>query len=304
MNTDVDVEEIETTKSEKVLALVLTIFLLIGGIWAYQKIDDVVADALAPPPGAASLGPRERAALDAAFVAQRAVSSASQAESTATRNLEFRREAYRTALDARQPAGRLEREYRSAQASLDSAQQRLRAARTQLRSAQPAAQSASRHQQEASRRANDRRQLVAFFVRLAFVVAMVVLGYWLLGRLRNRRSRYLPAALAFVGFAAILAFVMATDYVTDYIDPIDLGPLVLSVVGIALTLVAFAALQRYLARRVPFRRVRRLECPFCGYPVRGTDRCEGCGREVVARCASCEAPRRVGTAHCGACGNT
>ena len=46
MSTRVDVEEIQTTKSEKLLAVVLTIFLLIGGIWAYQRIDDEVRDAV------------------------------------------------------------------------------------------------------------------------------------------------------------------------------------------------------------------------------------------------------------------
>jgi hypothetical protein len=95
---------------------------------------------------------------------------------------------------------------------------------------------------------------------------------------------------------------MAADYLTDWFDPLDLGPLVLSVVGIALTLLAFAAVQRYMARRIPNRRVRKGECPFCGYPVRRNDHCEGCGRDVIAPCSRCEEPRRVGSAFCGACG--
>ncbi|MEX0673330.1 MAG: hypothetical protein WD067_01055 [Gaiellaceae bacterium] len=56
--------------------------------------------------------------------------------------------------------------------------------------------------------------------------------------------------------------------VTDYVDPLELGPLLLSLVGVLATLAAFVALQRYLARRVPARRVRKAECPFCGYPGR------------------------------------
>ena len=105
-----------------------------------------------------------------------------------------------------------------------------------------------------------------------------------------------------MGYAAILALVLASDYITDYVDPLELGPLVLSLFGIALTLLAFIALQRYLARRIPLRRVRKRECPFCGYPVRNNERCEGCGRQVVADCAKCGLDRRVGTLHCGACG--
>ena len=88
---------------------------------------------------------------------------------------------------------------------------------------------------------------------------------------------------------------MAVDYLTDYFELLELGPLVISLFGIAVTLLAFVGLQRYLAQRIPQRRVRKNECPFCGYPVRGKEHCEGCGRQVIAPCARCEAPRRIGS---------
>jgi hypothetical protein len=91
------------------------------------------------------------------------------------------------------------------------------------------------------------------------------------------------------------------DYITDYVDPLDLGPLVLSLFGIAVMLLAFAVLQGYLANRIPLSRVRKRECPFCGYPVRGNQRCDGWGREVVASCAAWGADQRIGVLHCGAC---
>ena len=40
MTTRVDIEEIESTRSERFLAVVLLAFLLIGTIWFYVKIDD------------------------------------------------------------------------------------------------------------------------------------------------------------------------------------------------------------------------------------------------------------------------
>ena len=46
MTGTVDVEQLQSTKSEKLLALVLAVFLLIGGIWAYQEADDWVRDAM------------------------------------------------------------------------------------------------------------------------------------------------------------------------------------------------------------------------------------------------------------------
>lgn len=81
---------------------------------------------------------------------------------------------------------------------------------------------------------------------------------------------------------------MAADYTDSFIAFDEVGPLAISIVGIALTLVAFVVLQRFLAKRVPARRVRRGECPFCGYPVRGKPHREGCGRAVIASCSSCQ----------------
>ena len=136
------------------------------------------------------------------------------------------------------------------------------------------------------------------------VLLSIGFAYWLLAYMRRRQSRWFPLAGSVVAFATIFAFVLAGDYVTDYFDPFDWGVAVVALFGIVATLLAYAGLQRYLLRRVPPRRVRRHQCPFCGYPLGAGAHCEGCGREVVAPCASCEAPRRVGTAHCTVCGAT
>jgi hypothetical protein len=300
VSTRVDVEEIETTKSEKLLAAVLAIFVLIGGIWTYQKIDDYVAEWLAP--SEVQLSAEDEAARARFNEAQARMLEADEVQDQAEERLVLAREAYRTALDAGRPAGELERAYEQAQAEHEQARAELAAAERDVEAARPAAEIANRHAGEAQRESADRHELAAFLFRLGFVLALLSLGYWLLARMRTRRSRYLPTAIAFIGATALLALMMAGDYITDYVDPLDLGPLVLSLAGIVITLFAFAALQRYLAKRVPIRRVRKRECPFCGYPVRGNEHCEGCGRPVLADCASCSAPRRVGTLHCGVCG--
>ena len=301
MSTRVDVEEIETTKSEKLLAAVLAIFVLIGGIWTYQKIDNYVAEWLAPT-GQVELSAEDEAAIAELEAAQREAMRADEAERRAGERMVLAREAYRTALDAGQPAEELRQEYERAQTEYEQAGAELQEASLRAREARPAANVAFRHRADALQERSDRHELAAFLFRLGFVLGLLALGYWLLGRLRTRRSRYLPTAIALVAAAALLALIMAGDYITDYVDPLDLGPLVLSLAGIVLTLFAFAALQRYLAKRVPIRRVRKQECPFCGFPVRGNEHCEGCGRPVLADCAKCSAPRRVGTVHCGVCG--
>jgi hypothetical protein len=301
MSTRLDVEEIQTTKSEKLLAIVLAGFLLIGGLWAYVKIDDTVRTST-PPDYSYTGTPAERAALNRLEFANARHARAARQAVAARDNLELRREAYRTALDANRPAPQLEKAYNRAQARLTQAQSELAAAGAAAARAQPAGDAARSSIDKVRQGRANKRELLAFAFRLAFVLANIVFGYWLLARLRRRMSRYFPVGMAFVGYSTVLAFVMAGDYLTDYFDPIDLGPLVLSLVGITATLIAFVVLQRYLAKRLPFRRVRKSECPFCGYPVRGNTHCEACGRDVIAPCAQCDEPRRVGTLHCGACG--
>jgi hypothetical protein len=299
MTTRMDIEELQTTKTEKFLAGVLAVFCLMAGIWAYQKIDDVVADKVrldAPSSQADAVAIQRRdEAQERAFVASRRVGAAN-------RQLEFRREEYRTALDAGRQAPQLERRYRAAQSRLRAAQQAASAARTEVARTAPAAEAAARRQAAEFESRQDRRERWTFFLRLALAGAAIVAAYWLLLLLHRRRSRYLPLALGGIAAATLLAFVLAGDYLTDYIDPLDLGILLLALFGAAITVVVFAALQWYIRRRLPARRVRREQCPFCGHPARGNEFCESCGREIVAECARCSEPRRVGAARCGACG--
>jgi predicted DCC family thiol-disulfide oxidoreductase YuxK len=298
MVAHVEIEEIQTTKSEKLLAVVLALFLFVGGIWGYQEIDDSIRAAIEIP----AASPADQSTLDRAGAAQQRVLRAHEAETAALELLTIAREAYRTELDAGRPAPDLERRYQDAESEYAAAQDEVAAAEREAAALEPAAAAARQRVYEAQEAAYHKQALLTLALRLVLAVGALAAGYLLLGRLRRRGSRYLPLALAWVGAAAVLALVLAGDYVTDYVDPLELGPLVLSAVGVAMTVAAFAALQRYLARRVPFRRVRKEECPFCGYPARGGEHCEGCGRQVVADCSQCAAPRRVGTLHCRACG--
>lgn len=150
-------------------------------------------------------------------------------------------------------------------------------------------------------RIDEGRELRTFELRLAFVLVLLIAALGLAAWQRRRRSRWVLTGHAAVGTAGALAILLGIDYV-DRCYRTDAGPLVLAGAGSAITLVAIAVLHRHLARRLPRRRVRRGDCPFCGYPGRGGVHCEGCGRSVVAACARCESPRRVGTEHCGACG--
>ena len=298
MSTELDVEQLQSTKSEKLLALVLAVFLLIGGVWAYQEIDDKVRDAMpVRNPSAA-----EQQAIRTLDRAQQQRFRAEEMVRRARSELELRREAYRTALDAGDPAGALRIRYRAADATFEQARaDRQRALRAEA-AARPAANTAQERLSRDVEKRRDRQELVIFLLRIGAAILFVLLGYLLLTRLRDKGSRWFPLSGSVVLFATVFAFVVAVDYLTDYFDPFDAGILLLSLIGVAATVAAFWLLQRYLARRLPLRRVRRRQCPYCGFPVDDNERCEGCGREVQAACAHCAAPRRIGAPFCGACG--
>lgn len=303
--------ERESSGAEKLLAFVLAVFISIGAIWAYFKLDDVGSEpASSYVPVQRLLDADEFAAIQDHRQALRSARIARGQLRAATRNLELRREAYRTALDADEPAGGLRREYEAVQANRASASQALTAASAEAAQTRPAAVRAeervTEQRQAADQQAEDERvehDRIVFLLRLALLLLMLGGAYRLLIRLRSRNSRYLLAALAWTGATAVLAIVMAADYTDGYIEFSEVGPLAISIAGVVLTLGAFAALQRFLAKRVPLRRVRRGECSFCGFPLRGTPHCEGCGRTAVASCSSCQHDRRVGTPRCGFCGN-
>jgi len=302
--------EIETSTAEKVLAVVLAIFIAIGAIWAYVKLDEVAKpETSSYLPNQALISRSELSAVTRHREAIREVAAAERDRKAATRRLEISREAYRTALDANEPAAELEVEYEEAQATFAAASRELKAASAAEASTVAAAGEAEAHADElredaAAERDDEetKHDRIVFFLRLALLIGLLAASYRLLIRLRSRNSRYLPAALALTGATAVLAVVMASDYTDSYLAFDEVGPLAISIAGIALTLVAFVALQRFLAKRVPARRVRRGECSFCGFPLRGTSHCEGCGRAAIAPCSNCGQERRVGTPRCGNCG--
>ncbi|MBL8929249.1 MAG: hypothetical protein JNL54_03910 [Kineosporiaceae bacterium] len=300
MSTLVAEDELESTRGERFLAIVFALFLVIGLIWGYAKLDE-------------PFRPPQSVVTDPAILARDAAQSASEkaqgALDLANLQLEQSREAYRTALDAGQPAAELERAYQQAQIAQRTAATTASEADQRLARARGPAEAASKRLEDERADEDSRARLLTFLVRVPYVLGLLGISFWLLARYRHRARRRLPLLYAGVAATTLLALVMAGDYITDYISLPDLGPLLISLTGVALSLIAFVALQRALVRRVPPRRVRRGECPFCGYPLRsGPDTapagyCEGCGRDVIGECTSCHRPRRVGTPHCGACGS-
>jgi hypothetical protein len=295
MNTELP--EINVTRGEKLLAAVLAIFLLVGGLWAYfQPLDREVGRPAAPTA-------QERRAIDANDAAFSRLENARRRRGAREDAYERAREEYRTDLDADAPAAASRQRFERARGRLDEAERQVREARAEVRRSEPAARRAERAISDREQDVFDTEQRNTLLLRLGWVLACIALAFSLFNWLRRRRSPYFVAGVAGVIAATAQAVVMAGDYLGDEIDLGEDGPLVIALAGITASLLALVGLERYLAKRAPRRRVRRGQCPFCAYPVRdGGKHCEGCGRETVAACASCSAERRVGTAHCAACG--
>jgi len=296
MATRVDIEDISSTKSEKFLAVVLAAFLLIGSIWFYVKVDDWIG-------GSRSweLTPAEQTVMraqDDAWQAHEKANSRVEREKT---EVGLAKDALDIALAKGDPTAALEARYQRELDQFEAARAAEDKART--RAEKLSSQASAIERKHEDQRVSAGRQWAIAGIRFGFIIAWFAASLRLVSVLRKRQSRFLALAFAAAGTGVITALVFATDYITDYIDPLDLGPIVLSAVGVAATIASFVGLQRWLAKRLPGRRVRNGECPYCGHPVRGdAPHCEGCGRQVTAPCASCGQPRRVGSPHCGACG--
>lgn len=303
MSTRTEVENIKTSSTEKVLAAVLTIFILIGAVWLYDQIGNISEE---EGFWRAQVSVEDRDALSEAARAQGAVWQAEGKLRRARKAVEFTGNAYRTEIDAGLSGTEQLGAYRAAEDRLAQARNDLSDARARQSMAEPAAADARANQKQSlqeRRDEQDRKETWITLLRLALVALMLGLGYWWLSVCRRRRSRTLPLALAEVSAAALLALYMAGDYGSDIGMFEDIGPLAISIIGILFTVLAFVALQRYLAKMIPARRVRRKECPFCGYPGYDNSHCEGCGRSIVGECSTCQQPRRVSTPHCGNCGS-
>ncbi|MDO7869368.1 zinc ribbon domain-containing protein [Nocardioides jiangxiensis] len=297
--TRLDTDEIESTRTEKFLAVILTVFLLVGGIWMYLKIGDWIES----DDPYSSMTAQQHAIVKTAEDASIAADQAMRQQETATTALDKARADYEVALQAGDPVAGLKRDYEVAQRQYDVAAAAAASAQARSEKAQDAANQVYQDVEDRADRIHDARGWVIAGLRLLFVGGWIAASFGFVRRLRHAESRYLPLGFATVAAGAVLSIVLAGDYVFDYINPLDLGPIVIAAFGAAVTVLTFVAVQRRLVARIPGRRTRKGECPFCGYPVRDHGpHCEGCGREVIAACATCDQPRRVGTPHCATCG--
>ncbi|MFL6088893.1 MAG: zinc ribbon domain-containing protein [Aeromicrobium sp.] len=295
----IDIEDVQSTRSEKFLAIILTSFLLMGSVWIYVKADVWVPGGMNSAPSVA-----QQHAMDRSAEARQAAEKAAGARETAASDLDLAKNDFDIAAAKGGSTDAAERRYRAAADRFAQAEHRAADAADRASDAQ-AQMEAYDHARQ--RQSHARHDWMVAGVRLAFIVTWLLASLRIVRRLRERSSRFQPLGFAAVATGVITAVVYATDYITDFIDPLELGPIVLSGIGTLATMGAFVGLQEWLERRLPGKRVRNGECPYCAHPIRGGadagPYCEGCGNQVIEPCGACGTPRRVGSPHCPACGH-
>lgn len=219
------------------------------------------------------------------------------------------RERYRTELDAGVKNAKLEHAYRDADQRATAAEASLGKLKRDQSAASVKLKQFDRSQFGERRRIEDRMQAnqrvesgLIFLLRALLAFGTLALSLALIRKVAERSPRTLPLAQAAVGASALLAMSMIVDYSEVSFDFESLGPLGLSALGCILTIAGFFALQRYLRKRRPVRRLRSGECRTCGYPAGQSVFCESCGEQLLETCASCGQSRRIGVAHCRVCG--
>lgn len=308
-------ELVELTRFEKVLAFGLTIFLLVGGIWVLNRLDWVV-----PRPSGEDLHARLAAiARDAKLDEQQGqllqleqqLAGLEIQVSQRTIEHEFRREEYRTALDAGRDDPVRRAAYYQALADLEAVQEQAatvrtitlaQRAKTQALQARVAAEQAPLWAE--FERQQNRRDLVVFLLRLAYTGPVLALTVWGWHRLRLRRSQYLLIGTSLVGFSIAQAVFFVGGYAWTLFRHV--AQLAISIGGSVIAIAGLVVMKRYALNpaRVRRARLRKGRCPRCAYPVQADQVfCADCGERVASLCPACGGLRPSALPVCPHCGD-
>lgn len=223
---------------------------------------------------------------------------------------EYRKEEYRLALERGRDDPALARLHEEAGASYETARETYSLAEATRRSLE-ARQAAPRAEYNAAaltvhesyQHAVDRYELIVFLLRFCYALPLFAGSVWAWLALRRRQGRNLTVATAFMSFAGLQAIALVFQYGWYVLR--DIGPIALSVTGSGVCVAGLVALKRWSSnpRRLSMARLRRSQCPYCGYPLSaGLAHCAGCGRGLALACPECGRDNLPETPYCSHCG--
>ena len=294
--------EREVTRAEKVLALALAIFLLIGGLrvaWAINGIfpypDYMELHGQFVP---AALEEEVNALLQREGEKQGALQRLREEESALRSQYEKAREEYRTMLDRGIDDADKKALWVQAREGHEEALAAISVAETTLQDFQastlgPKQQALWENYGRLETRFNQltsRRNLHAGLALMAYALAGFALALWIFNLFRSKPllSRYAVIGTSFLLFGVLQ--MLAITYYTGFPFLRDLIPIewIISIAGSGLSIAGIVFLKnRYLSTEaVRNRRLWKKACPICGYPQPG-NHCIRCGAAQTQNCSHC-----------------
>lgn len=311
---DEDLEKVEATRAEKVLALALVVFLLVGGFWVLNQLESIPPrpdyEAMSNQFHLAELRAEVQELQSDLYSTEELLNKQQARLNEARTQYEFRREEYRTALDSgihspeKEEAYELSlKNFEEQQLETDVVRKLVEVKQKELRGPEARLEAREAEFFKAFEAANQRYQLQLFLLRFGYAAPAFGLATYAWIQLRKRGSRHLIIATAFLAFTAIQLLVISGIYAWHLLR--DLAQIAVSVAGSVVSVAGLVTLRRYIFNfeRIARSRSRRGQCPYCGFPAGpGAGFCRECGRALAEPCPSCSASRPVLSQFCPACG--
>ena len=328
-----EVEEQEGTRLEKFLLFILVAFLLMGGFWVFDRIQEVIPQPVlrgeyegtsmpwargqfgTPVEDELGVSPLRKQAAKKQEVVTHLNDAFVNAEATQTKaelEYKFQREEFRTAIESGSAKGKNASKFESARSKFQALQTLTAKAEAALKLAQGDLDSEQRTidlRAKAAQKVFDDRtksRTVKLFV-LNFLFALICLGLSWFGWVRGRKQRWRYQSILTAAFIASILqlFALSFRYMWEIILA-DFAVLGVSVIGSVVSILAIVGIKRWLFSpvRVAQARLANRRCPICATSfVDSQSHCWQCGNALVEKCAACGENRLIFAPYCGSCGN-
>lgn len=308
---------------EKVLLAALVAFLLVGGFWVQGRFEELI-----PAPVLQSYDGRQgiedevgvsplRSRVDKLQVVannrQSTLGGKENARDEAAKKYEFRREEYRTAMEAGGASAVQRGAFEKARASLSAAQAEIAPAKL---IADEAAQGLAKERanfEAASARARDifesrelQRSVKMFALHFGFAAGCVGIAWIVWQQGRQKRWRYLTILTALFTASVLQLLFLLFEYCWRlFLEAY--AALGVSLLGTVVCILAIIGIKRWLfsPERLAESRLGASRCPLCSTPfTESQNHCWHCGHALVEDCETCGSRRLLYAPHCGNCGSS
>ncbi len=327
-----EIEDQESTRVEKFLLVILVGFLLMGGFWVFDQIQNMIAqpvlrsdyemtsmvgeknrdatsieEQLAITPLRKKAAKQEEVVRHLNDVVANSEANLRRAES----DYKFQREEFRTSIESKGYQHQDPKKFEVARSSFQASQKQTSVAEATLKAAQK--------DLEGQQHVIDQRAVVAQRIydqrtsarnlklfAINFLFALTCLGVTWKAWTRGRQIRWRYQSVLTAGFiAAVLQlFALSFRYLWE-IFLADLAVLGISVIGTVVSVLAIVGIKRWLfsPERVAQARLSNRRCQSCATPFTDSQtHCWQCGNRLVETCDSCGSNRLIFAPFCGTCG--